>query len=144
MDLCAERFRNHSVALEVSSLPEISIECRSVQLAQVLTNLLNNAFDALILLPRKWVRVGVEASDDVIRIAVTDSGTGIPRHIADKLMLPFFTTKEIGKGTGLGLSISKGIIEDHGGKFWLDRASVNTKFIIELPRHQKKENPVAA
>jgi signal transduction histidine kinase len=49
-------------------------------------------------------------------------------------MQPFFTTKENGKGTGLGLSISRELIAKSGGKFWIDHFSVNTCFVVELPR----------
>lgn len=73
-----------------------------------------------------------------VRITVMDSGNGIPESIANKLMQPFFTTKEVGKGTGLGLSISKGIIESHGGKFELDRNASHTSFVIEIPTKQKR------
>ena len=52
-------------------------------------------------------------------------------------MQPFFTTKEVGKGTGLGLSISRGIIAEHGGKFYYDSNSLNTCFVIELPIYEK-------
>lgn len=142
--LCAERFKHHSVELKVEQPHDLSIECRSVQLAQVLSNLLNNSFDAVGSLPEKWVHVEFESTDDRVRISVTDSGKGIPSHISDKLMQPFFTTKEVGKGTGLGLSISRSIIEDHGGKLWLDRVSVNTRFIIELPTLQASRSKEAA
>ena len=50
-----------------------------------------------------------------IVIEVKDNGLGIPQELKDKILMPFFTTKDIGKGTGLGLSISKGIIEEHSG-----------------------------
>jgi signal transduction histidine kinase len=63
----------------------------------------------------------------------TDSGSGISLEIQNKIMLPFFTTKEVGKGTGLGLSISKSIIEKLNGKFYYDSENKNTCFIIELP-----------
>ena len=48
-------------------------------------------------------------------VTVADTGTGIPDEIKDKILEPFFTTKEVGKGTGLGLSISYGIIKDYDG-----------------------------
>ncbi len=136
LNLCAGKFRGRGVSLEVGSVPVTSIECRPTQLAQVLSNLINNAFDAVGSLQEKWVRIGVTLLDGMVRITVTDSGAGIPAAIAANMMQPFFTTKPVGKGTGLGLSISKGIVEDHGGRFWLDRGAMNTCFVIELPIKQ--------
>ncbi|MHA0111481.1 sensor histidine kinase, partial [Klebsiella pneumoniae] len=78
-------------------------------------NLLNNAYDAVLNLPERWVRLSVEDKGDCVVFAVTDSGQRIPDAIASKIMHPFFTTKGIGQGTGLGLSISRGIVESHGG-----------------------------
>ncbi len=72
-------------------------------------------------------------------ISVIDSGQGITKEIAEKMMNPFFTTKEVGKGTGLGLSISKSIIDKHQGKIYLDTGSSNTKIVIELPKFQKNK-----
>ncbi len=67
-----------------------------------------------------------------VEFSVTDSGPGVPKQIAAKLMQPFFTTKECGKGTGLGLYISKSIIEFHSGKFFLDK-EMPTRFGFRIP-----------
>jgi len=72
-------------------------------------------------------------NDSTVTIELIDSGKGIPPQVAEKLMQPFFTTKEVGKGTGLGLSISLGILQSHGGSLQYDSRSLNTKFIIKLP-----------
>ena len=71
--------------------------------------------------------------DELLEISVVDSGNGITEEIAQKIMQPFFTTKEVGKGTGLGLSISRGILEKHGGELYPDIKSLNTRFVIQLP-----------
>ena len=81
----------------------------------------------------QWVEINVAHNSNSVSIKVVDSGLGINDDIADKIMQPFFTTKEVGVGTGLGLSISKGIIEMHGGRFYLDQNCPNTSFVIELP-----------
>jgi two-component system sensor histidine kinase HupT/HoxJ len=50
------------------------------------------------------------------------------------LFNPFFTTKPVGKGTGMGLSISYRIVEQHGGKLYVDRTfDPGTRFVMELP-----------
>ncbi len=136
--ICSERFRNASINLEISNIPTLAIECRPSQIEQVIINLLNNAFDAVSPLSDKWVRLDFTNFHDKIQIAVTDSGEKISPEIVEKLMLPFFTTKEIGKGTGLGLSISKGIVEDHQGKMYFDSFSSHTRFVVELPINQIK------
>ncbi|MDG0817659.1 PAS domain-containing sensor histidine kinase [Bdellovibrio svalbardensis] len=132
--LCKERFSKHGVEIRVEVRADLTFMCRPGQIIQVLINLLNNSFDALEKLEEKWVSIDVrETVAGKIRFAVLDSGQGIPPKLAEQVMSPFFTTKEIGKGTGLGLSISRGIIEDHGGHLWLDQESKNTKFVFEIP-----------
>lgn len=133
LELCKERFKNNSIRLEIECHDGFFIQCRATEISQVLLNLLSNAFDAVSILSEKWVRIEAAESGKKVRITVTDSGTGIPRKIVDKIMQPFFTTKEVGKGTGLGLSISKGITENHGGQLLYDAATKNTRFTIELP-----------
>jgi PAS domain S-box-containing protein len=132
---CEGRFQEHRVTLDVQIDESLSVFCRPIQISQVLLNLLNNAFDAVFKLDNPWVRLEVVSDSDFeVKLSVTDSGNGIPKEIADKIMQPFFTTKPVGIGTGLGLSISRGIIEDHGGRLALDREASNTRFVIHLKR----------
>jgi C4-dicarboxylate-specific signal transduction histidine kinase len=133
--LCHEKFIANQVDLRVGWFPEdLTIECGSIQISQVILNLLNNAYDAIENLPEKWIAIEVLDLKDAIEIRVTDSGKGIPETIQEKMFQPFFTTKDIGKGTGLGLSISKGIIESHEGRIFLERKAVHTTFVIHLPK----------
>jgi C4-dicarboxylate-specific signal transduction histidine kinase len=133
--LCQARFKISEVILEMPSVDEeITISCRASQIAQVLVNLLSNAFDAVKDLPEKWIKVSVDVQEEYIEINITDSGPGIAEELRDKILQPFFTTKEIGKGTGLGLSISLGILKAHGGELDLDKDCSHTRFVIKLPR----------
>ncbi len=133
--LCREKFYNNGVKLNYSSNGNIEFECRPGEISQVLLNFLNNAFDAIQDCPEKWINVEAKESSQQIQISITDSGNGIPANIQEKMMQPFFTTKEIGKGTGLGLSISNGIIQGHGGNIKIDNQSPNTRFILTIPKY---------
>jgi PAS domain S-box-containing protein len=78
------------------------------------------------------------ASGDFIRIAVTDSGTGMSPEVLAKAFEPFFTTKEIGKGTGLGLAQVYGAVKQLGGDVRIrSRLGEGTTVSIYLPRTQR-------
>jgi C4-dicarboxylate-specific signal transduction histidine kinase len=112
---------------------------REVQISQVLVNLINNSFDAISAQEEKWIRIEVLDLNETIQVSVTDSGRGISKDLQDKIMNPFFTTKEVGKGTGLGLSISKGIIKDHGGDFYYNSHCPNTQFVFTISKSMAQQ-----
>ena len=135
---CESRFLNNQIEILKKNISDSMIlDCRSTQISQVLLNLLNNAFDAVILLQERWVLIEAKDEGECIDLSVTDSGRGIPKELQHKIMQPFFTTKEIGKGTGMGLSISNGLISSHYGSFGVDTSCENTRFFIRLPKIQK-------
>jgi PAS domain S-box-containing protein len=144
VELLQTRFATHGIALETlvpDGLP--MVECREVQIEQVLVNLLNNAFDAIDGDPRSrpWVQVRVSmqpASDAVggaaaVHIDVLDGGPGVSPHDRGRLMQTFFTTKPRGAGMGIGLSVSRSIAQDHGGTLVLLDAEGPTCFRLTLP-----------
>ena len=134
LNLCAESLRKSGVDLQVGEIPsDIIIECRQVQVSQVLLNLLNNAKDAITGLKERWIKIDVTCENHMVVIAIEDSGRGIEASVLSKLFQPFFTTKPAGQGTGLGLSISKGLIEDHSGTFFYDDKCEHTRFVVMLP-----------
>ena len=138
VSFCHSRFKNYGTTLGIEEIPpELTLECQSTQISQVILNLLNNAFDAVQDLPEKWVKISVRDLGERVEIRISDSGPGIPPDIAKKILEPFFTTKEVGKGTGLGLSISLGIVKSHGGELKLDRNQPNTTFVVSLPKHHE-------
>ena len=126
-------------------LPEIIAHPQQIE--QVFLNIINNARYAL---NRKYQGTHRDKVLEVIiqgltiknypyvRITFYDHGTGIPDHLRDKVIDPFFSTKPKGIGTGLGLSISHGIINDHGGNLKIDSVEGKfTKIIIELPARRE-------
>lgn len=131
---CAERFKKHNVVLTCNvPVKDVFLKCRSVQIAQVLLNLLNNAFDAVFENSEKRIWIEASLKDQIITLKIKDNGLGIPTDIHDKIFEPFFTTKPVCKGTGLGLSLSKQIIKDHAGRIYLDKATQEmTTFVVEL------------
>jgi PAS domain S-box-containing protein len=137
LEICRDSFRMDSVELYLSEIdPVLSVPCREVQIAQVLLNLMQNAYDAARDGDRsKWVRLDVEAGETAVVFSVTDSGPGIPAHVKTRIMEPFFTTKDVGKGTGLGLSIARTVMEEHGGELGFTEKDGHTCFYFRLPRH---------
>jgi CheY-like chemotaxis protein/anti-sigma regulatory factor (Ser/Thr protein kinase) len=77
---------------------------------------------------------------DYVRLRVQDSGTGIPREDLEKVLEPFYTTKEVGKGSGLGLSMVYGFAKQSNGAFRLDSEPGNgTTAELWLPRAPKDQ-----
>jgi PAS domain S-box-containing protein len=135
LELCSERFRVHDIRILAPSVdPSLVIGCREGQICQVLLNLLQNAFDAVVDCEGdRWVGLDVSVQIPWVVFSITDSGPGVALENRERIMEPFFTTKPPGKGTGLGLSISKGIASDHGGRLELARDTGHTCFRLSLP-----------
>ena len=121
-----------------SSLPLARAD--SLQLQEAFNNLIDNAIDAMpeggTLTVRAWPqnsrRNGME--EPGIAIEIRDTGGGIPEHLLDKVMEPFFTTKELGEGTGLGLAITSEIIQQHNGNLSMgSQGGQGTSFLLWLP-----------
>lgn len=135
LSFCRERFKLHNIKLSVESTrPDLTFKGRSVEVSQVLLNLLNNAHDAIAAMPEKWVSIKITDENEFVLIRVTDSGNGIAPGVREKIFQPFFTTKEIGQGTGMGLSISMGIIKSLKGELKLDANNPHTSFLVRLPK----------
>jgi len=133
--LAERELHEHRVRLErqlTKALPLVLAD--RVQMQQVLLNLIMNGIEAMIPItdqPRSLqVESRVDESGDLL-VAVRDSGTGLG-SAADRVFLPFFTTKA--NGMGMGLSISRSLIENHGGRLWaMPNSPVGTVFSFTLP-----------
>jgi two-component system, LuxR family, sensor kinase FixL len=104
-----------------------------VQIQQVLVNLFRNALEAMAQSPqRQLIASNTLVADEMIEIAVSDTGSGFQDDVKQNLFQTFFTTKET--GMGVGLSISRSIIEAHGGRMWAEgNASGGATFRFTLP-----------
>ncbi len=133
---CEARIRNHGITLEAPSInQDYRLRCRPVEIAQGLLNLILNSDSAVRGSGSPWIRISFEQDTDWSTFRVTDSGKGISNTVADKMMEPFYTTKEPGMGMGLGLSVVNSIVVSHSGQFYLDTNLPNTSFVIKVPRH---------
>ena len=136
VELQHSRFERHGVELRVRLDPELPLLlCRATQIGQILTNLLNNGFDAIVQAESvaRWVEMTAVSDGESMIIEVTDSGPGIEDHFKTHLMEAFFTTKEFGVGMGIGLSLSRAMAQDHGGTLTLCSDRENTCFQLILP-----------
>jgi two-component system sensor kinase FixL len=90
-----------------------------VQVQQVLLNLMRNAVEAMRDSDRRELLLSsTRQPDNMVEVAVADTGPGIAAEIASQLFQPFVTTKRT--GMGVGLSISRTIIDAHGGRIWCE------------------------
>jgi len=100
-------------------------------LRQVLLNLVLNALDVS---PRGGrIRLLGSGAEDGVELVVADEGPGVPPEVQNRLFEPFFTTKP--NGTGLGLAIVHSLVDQHGGRVWVEQAEPQgAAFHIRLPR----------
>jgi two-component system cell cycle sensor histidine kinase/response regulator CckA len=114
------------------------IKVDSVQMEQVIINLVVNASDAMNKngkLFMKTYTTKVDQSQVFVVLEVRDNGNGMNDYVKAHIFEPFFTTKEIGKGTGLGLATCYGIITQSGGKIEVEsNIGMGTTFKIFLPK----------
>ena len=103
------------------------------RLNQVFLNLLVNAGQAIV--PPGEIVLRCWHDDAFVQASVSDTGSGIPEEIMDRIFDPFYTTKGVGEGTGLGLSISYEIIKNHQGELLVESVvGTGTTFTVKLPR----------
>lgn len=133
-----------SVELVISSsAAPVPVFVDRSQLEQVLLNLVVNSRDAIEGSGSISVRTLNEAPANAVHeirtpsgwLEVTDTGSGIPKHVQPHIFDPFFSTKPIDKGTGLGLATTYGIVAQSGGSIFVESTvDVGTTMTVVLPR----------
>jgi signal transduction histidine kinase len=128
--------RNVAVYLTLSP-GELNVSGDSIQLQQVIINLMVNGMDAMASMPYGKALIGKTEIDGLgmAIVSISDSGPGIPADKLNQIFDPFFTTKQ--KGMGVGLSIARTIVQAHKGRIWAENhSSGGAVFRIALPLAQ--------
>jgi signal transduction histidine kinase len=120
-----------------------TVECVPEELNQVLTNLVQNAIEAVSDGTGR-VRVTGSGDPEAIVVSVADNGPGIPPDVQARLFTPFFTTKGAGRGMGLGLAIVRRVVQNLGGTVQVTSAAgAGAEFVVRLPRRQPRREQAA-
>jgi CheY-like chemotaxis protein len=129
----------------------------STQIHQLLINLCNNASQAMsdeggtLKIELSNVTFDYEKASKLrglapgayVRLGISDTGSGIPQELLDKIFDPYFTTKDVGKGTGMGLAVVHGIVKTHNGSIFVDSEHrKGTVFHVYFPSSTKAVSEV--
>jgi signal transduction histidine kinase len=127
------RFEASEVELRFSGDRPVRVTADSERIRQVLINLLENAFDALVGADRgRSIAIDLSSENGTAILHVSDDGPGVEPDVLSRLFEPFYTGKP--HGTGLGLAIVKRTIESHGGRIEVALGQPRgLRFRIELP-----------
>ncbi len=139
LQLLETRLRDENVSTVLNLSRPAWVRGDAIRLEQVLINLLRNALDAMADQPLKRLEVRLEADDQLWRLSVSDSGTGIAEEHLAQVFDPFFTTKAVGDGLGLGLAVSFAIIHESGGRLTADNHEHGAVFCVTLPIDQEAQ-----
>ena len=135
LQLLKYRLQSHNVQVHTQTAKDLPLVWADPeQLKEALINLIINAYESMS--NGGWIQISLKTQDTgsgrQLVIWVQDNGEGIASTIQNRVMQPFFTTKE--EGTGLGLSIVNRIVEEHGGAMqFVSRPGQGTTFEIALP-----------
>ena len=140
--LLGPELKNRRLHVEQKLAPSLPLApMDSVQIQQVVVNLIKNAMQAMTKGGTLTLTTGEGA--DGVWFNINDTGGGIPQDQINRIFEPFYTTKA--KGTGLGLMIVQRIVRDHGGRIELEsRVDEGTQFRVWLPLRDRKPKLLAA
>jgi signal transduction histidine kinase len=115
---------------------ELELNADSAQIAQILTNLVDNAYQAM---PNGGsLRIAARTEGNAAIITVEDSGEGVDQELVERFFEPFFTTRS--EGTGLGLAIVRRLTEGHGGEISIENGKSGGAIVtVRLPIEPTRE-----
>ncbi len=140
VNFCADECYQHNITMRLDLTPDSPvIALDSVQIEQVILNLIRNAIDALKEQKNakdRRISIQTQLKED-LEVRVKDNGPGLTKVQKEKILTPFFTSKP--SGMGMGLSICRSILEAHGGMIRFDsKLEVGTTFYFNLPLNGEK------
>lgn len=136
VNLISDIYEKENIKI-VRNNPSVDLYTRGSvgELQQIIMNLITNARDATEGQSERNINLFLQNSNDsTLSFSVEDNGHGIPAEIIDKILDPFFTTKEVGKGTGIGLGIVNELIKKMDGNLQIkSEVGKGSTFIMTLP-----------
>ena len=134
-DLFECEAHRHKVGVEIDAPDHLPLVLGDpTQIQQVIVNIAVNAIQAMANSgqTKRTISIRTEASEEGwLVFSIGDSGPGIQPNAVEQIFEPFYSTKK--QGVGLGLAICRRIVEDHGGRLWLDSRSPGALFKFSLP-----------
>jgi two-component system C4-dicarboxylate transport sensor histidine kinase DctB len=98
-----------------NDINELLISANPLKIDLVLSNIIQNAIDALEEIPNPCLTITIHSDNGWVILTIQDNAAGVDHEVKEKMFSPYFTTKEVGKGLGLGLAITYEIIQEYGG-----------------------------
>jgi two-component system cell cycle sensor histidine kinase/response regulator CckA len=132
LTLFTERMEAQKVLVSMAIEDELKVLANGIQVEQILSNLVQNALDAMAGEASQTLSIVAAKEGAGVAIRVRDAAPLISNDVAEKIFMPFFTTKDVGKGTGLGLSIARSFAQCNGGNLELIRDETGNVFVLSL------------
>jgi C4-dicarboxylate-specific signal transduction histidine kinase len=111
-DMLTEKGISYTINTDIN---ELLISANPLKIDLVLSNIIQNAIDALEDIPNPCLTITMHSDNGWVFLTIKDNAAGVDHEVKEKMFSPYFTTKEVGKGLGLGLAITYEIIQEYGG-----------------------------